>query len=148
MPLVTKGRQGSLLSKPRSISVLFGALVVLVWYALKSKSDNTLYSNTWHGLIAASVMYVCIGTVHLPAGPFIRPHPVFWKGVLAISILYLLLLVFMLFHEIGDARQLVAFLDTSLGKMLPETNYAENCAFTWTNVKVLEYKFNDVIVKI
>lgn len=146
MPLVIKGRRGSLLSKPRSISVLFGALVVLVWYALKPKSDNTLYSNTWRGLIAAAVMYVCIGTVHLPTGPFIRPHPVFWKGILAISILYLLMLVFMLFHELGDARQLVAFLDPSLGKSLPEKNYAENCAFTWTNVKVRKNQFSDVIV--
>ena len=135
--MAIRGRQGGLLfSKPRSISVLVGALVVLVWYALKPKFDNTLYSNTWRGLIAAAVMYVCIGTVHLPAGPFIRPHPVFWKSVLAVSILYLLLLVFLLFHELDDARQLVALLDTSLGKALPEKNYAEDCALTWTNVKV------------
>jgi hypothetical protein len=47
--------------------------------------------------------------IQLPNGPFFRPHPVVWRGVLAVSILYELLLVFLLFQVLNAIDDDVLF---------------------------------------
>lgn len=69
-------------------------------------------------------------------GPFIRPHPSFWRIVLGINLLYELALVFLLFQDIDSARELLKYIDPSLGRPLLEKNYAEDCAFTIRNIIV------------
>ena len=69
-------------------------------------------------------------------GPFIRPHPSFWRIVLGINLLYELALVFLLFQDIESARELLKYVDPNLGRALPEKSYGENCAFTVRNVMV------------
>jgi hypothetical protein len=32
------------------------------------------------------------------SGPFIRPHPLFWRLILSASVLYLLVMIFLLFQ--------------------------------------------------
>jgi len=68
------------------------------------------------------------------AGPFVRPHPVVWRGVLAISVLYEMFLVYLLFQNVDDARQLFKHINPSLGVPLPEKSYAENCSFDFETV--------------
>jgi Phosphatidyl serine synthase len=71
-------------------------------------------------------------------GPFIRPHPAFWRVVLGLNLLYELALVFLLFQDLNSARAMMTYLDSSLGRPLPEKSYAEDCALTpqniWVNV--------------
>ena len=50
------------------------------------------------GVIAVVVIFLLIGIIHMPDGPFIRPHPVLWRLVLCISILYILMLIYILFQ--------------------------------------------------
>lgn len=69
-------------------------------------------------------------------GPFIRPHPAFWRVVLGINLLYELALVFLIFQDLGSARTMMTYLDSNLGKALPERSYAENCEFTFANIWV------------
>lgn len=69
-------------------------------------------------------------------GPFIRPHPAFWRIALGINLLYELALVFLLFQDLGTARQMMKYIDTNLGVPLPEKSYAENCDFTLQNIWV------------
>lgn len=69
-------------------------------------------------------------------GPFIRPHPSFWRIVLGINLLYVLALVFLLFQDLDSAREMMKYLDPNLGVALPEKSYGENCDFTFTNVWV------------
>ena len=69
-------------------------------------------------------------------GPFIRPHPSFWRIVLGINLLYELALVFLLFQDIDSARELLKYIDPNLGRALPEKSYGENCAFTVQNIIV------------
>lgn len=63
-------------------------------------------------------------------GPFIRPHPAFWRIILGINLLYELTMVFLLFEDLPSARQYLLLVDSSLNKPLPEKNYAEDCALT------------------
>jgi len=69
-------------------------------------------------------------------GPFIRPHPSFWRIVLGINLLYELALVFLLFQDIDSARELLKYIDPNLGRPPPEKSYGENCAFTIQNIIV------------
>lgn len=63
-------------------------------------------------------------------GPFIRPHPSFWRAMLGINLIYELALVFLLFQDLDSARGMMTLIDPNLGVPLPEKNYAEDCALT------------------
>ena len=69
-------------------------------------------------------------------GPFIRPHPAFWRAILGINLLYELALVFLLFQDLSSARTMMTYLDSNLGKPLPEKSYGENCELTPQNIWV------------
>lgn len=83
------------------------------------------------GLGAAALMFMMVGMTQFNDGPFQRPHPVIWRFVLAVSVLYLLVLVFLLFQvsAIGLARprthgqtpmqgrHLLSHLDPALGTL-------------------------------
>ena len=59
--------------------------------------DDSLY-NVKRGVIAVIIVFILIGVIHMPDGPFVRPHPVIWRLVLCVLILYVLLLIFALFQ--------------------------------------------------
>ena len=59
--------------------------------------DDTLY-NVRRGIVAVVIVFILIGVIHMPDGPFVRPHPVVWRLVLCVLILYVLLLIFALFQ--------------------------------------------------
>ena len=69
-------------------------------------------------------------------GPFIRPHPSFWRIVLGVNLLYELALVFMLFQDLDSARKLLTYIDPNLGRPLHEASYAESCALTVQRIVV------------
>ena len=69
-------------------------------------------------------------------GPFIRPHPAFWRAVLGVNLLYELALVFLLFQDLDSARKMMTLIDPTLGVPLPEKSYAEDCSFTPRNIWV------------
>lgn len=68
---------------------------------IEQTPDDTAY-NTKRGLIAVVVVFILIGIIHMPDGPFMRPHPAFWRLILCLSILYVLLLIFLLFQVSGS----------------------------------------------
>ena len=88
------------------------------------------------GVYASIVGFLVFSMIQFRDGPFIRPHPSFWRVVLGLNLLYELALVFLLFQDLSSARSMMTYLDPNLGRPLPEKNYAENCAFTPQNVWV------------
>ena len=88
------------------------------------------------GLGVAALVFLFVGLMFLGGkGPFIRPHPAIWRLVLSLSVLYLMALVTVLFLSLDQARQLLRYIDESLGQELPEKSYAEDCSFTWTAIR-------------
>jgi phosphatidylserine synthase 2 len=85
-------------------------------------------------------------------GPFIRPHPAFWRMVLGVNLLYELALVFLLFEDLNSARNMMKILDPSLGVPLPEKSYAEDCALTPMTIWVcalfysIAWKTSDILL--
>ncbi|THH10295.1 hypothetical protein EW146_g8420 [Bondarzewia mesenterica] len=86
------------------------------------------------GAYAAIACFLSFSMIQFRDGPFIRPHPAFWRIVLGVNLLYELALVFLLFQDLGSARTMMTYLDPNLGKALPEKSYGENCALTVQNV--------------
>ena len=56
-----------------------------------------------------------------------RPHPVFWRMLLSVFILYAMYMTYMLCIPNDNARQLLRIFDDNLGKPLPEKSYGEDC---------------------
>ncbi|EJC98958.1 phosphatidylserine synthase 2 [Fomitiporia mediterranea MF3/22] len=86
------------------------------------------------GVYAAVCFFLLFSTLQFRDGPFIRPHPAFWRIVLGINLLYELAMVFLLFQDLDTARQMLKYIDPNLGVPLPEKSYAENCEFTFRNI--------------
>ena len=120
--------------KPHTISVLVLMLSFFLYIALYVTEDADSVRNTKVGLGAAAMVLVLLGLLMFPDGPFIRPHPALWRIVTASSAVYLILLVFLLFQNKHDAREILRYFDSSLGIKLPERSYATNCDLTWDNV--------------
>jgi len=83
--------------------------------------------NVKRGLWAVVGAFLLFGVINTPDGPFIRPHPAFWRLILCMSIIYELALVFLIFQTVDDARGLMVHFDDTLGKPLPEKSYGGNC---------------------
>ncbi len=109
------------------------ALVVtcLIIFILSFKKNNFLseyFDDNYKMGIFGCVICICVfGSLFFPDSLLRRPHPIFWRLIMSITILYLLFITFMLFQTRDDARNLLKFFDKNLGKPLPEKNYAENC---------------------
>ena len=82
------------------------------------------------GVYAAIAAFLMFSMIQFRDGPFIRPHPAFWRMILGANLLYELALVFLLFQDLKTARHMMTYIDSNLGVPLPEKNYAEDCALT------------------
>lgn len=48
------------------------------------------------------MVFVFYGMTQLRDGPFIRPHPVFWRAIQALSVVYLMLMIYLFFQVINS----------------------------------------------
>jgi hypothetical protein len=99
-----------------------------VWASIIG-NDSVLNSLN-SGVYAAITAFLSFSMIQFRDGPFIRPHPAFWRVVLGVNLLYELALVFLLFQDLNSARGMMKLLDESLGVPLPEKGYADNCELT------------------
>ena len=84
--------------RAHTITALVLITLGLIYVSLIEQTpDDTAY-NTKRGMVAVIVVFILIGIIHMPDGPFLRPHPVLWRLVLCATILYVLLLIFLLFQ--------------------------------------------------
>ena len=94
-------------------------------------------SRNYSGVYAAIVSFLLFAMIQFRDGPFIRPHPAFWRIILGVNLLYELALVFLLFQDVKTARSMMTFIDPSLGISLPEKSYAEDCSLSGNNFWVI-----------
>ncbi|CAE6482472.1 unnamed protein product [Rhizoctonia solani] len=90
------------------------------------------------GVYASICAFLLFSMVQFRDGPFIRPHPAFWRIVLGVNLLYELALVFLLFQDLDSARTMMTYLDPNLGVPLPEKSYAEDCSLTTSNLWAIQ----------
>uniref|UniRef100_A0A7E4W0S0 Phosphatidylserine synthase n=1 Tax=Panagrellus redivivus TaxID=6233 RepID=A0A7E4W0S0_PANRE len=117
------------LYKPHTITVLTLLTALLLYKAFSIEDDKT-ENNIYHGLQAVGALFIILSALVFPNGPFIRPHPLIWRIVFGLSVLYVLVLQFTLFQTYDDVKKALTWLDPEgLGmKELKEKEYAINCS--------------------
>ncbi|KAI0989098.1 hypothetical protein GJ496_002579 [Pomphorhynchus laevis] len=114
--------------KAHTFTALLAIGVTLCYVASYNRHQPTsAYQNIQRGLIGCLVFFVGFCTVHLPNGPFIRPHPAFWRFILSITVVYEIGLIFLLFQNNDDVRHFLKYIDSNLGVPLTEKDYGGNC---------------------
>ncbi|CAH1256392.1 PTDSS2 [Branchiostoma lanceolatum] len=113
--------------RAHTLTVLVGLICVLIYVTLLEETPNNSEYNTKRGLAFVVIVFLAFAVTYTPDGPFKRPHPSIWRLVLCLSVVYELCLIFVLFQTVDDARQLMKYLDESLGEPLPEQSYGGNC---------------------
>ncbi|KAL0961514.1 hypothetical protein HGRIS_006455 [Hohenbuehelia grisea] len=120
--------------KPITLTALSVALAVLAYVATTQDVLEEGRDKRRVGVYAAISAFLLFSMLQFRDGPFIRPHPSFWRMALGINLLYELAMVFMLFQDLNSARMMLTYIDPNLGVPLPEKSYAENCALTTKNI--------------
>jgi hypothetical protein len=115
-------------------------------YCLRTTTQRRLCSRCWcvsacnyvpqQCLVLHFAAFLSFSMIQFRDGPYVRPHPAFWRIILGINLLYELALVFLLFQDLPNARLMMKALDPSLGVPLAEKSYADDCSFTPTTLWV------------
>ncbi|KAJ7075782.1 phosphatidyl serine synthase-domain-containing protein [Mycena belliarum] len=116
--------------KPITLTALSALLFVLAYVATTPSVLPEGADKRRAGAYAAGGAFLAFAVIQFRDGPFIRPHPAFWRAVLGVNLLYELALVFLLFQDLGSARGMMRMLDDRLGVPLPEKGYADDCRLT------------------
>ncbi|KAH9851756.1 phosphatidyl serine synthase-domain-containing protein [Lenzites betulinus] len=120
--------------KPITLTALGLGMAVLAYVAMTQDVLREGNEKKRIGILASIASFLLFSMIQFRDGPFIRPHPAFWRVILGINLLYELAMVFLLFQDLDSARSMMTFLDSSLGRPLPEKSYAENCDLTPQNI--------------
>lgn len=93
------------------------------------RDDVNSDDNIWNGLCCMVFIFLVISVLAFPNGPFTRPHPALWRIVFGLSVLYFMLLVFLLFQNTQDTRKMLGWVYPDLKNGTPdEKEYAVNCS--------------------
>ena len=119
--------------QPHTISLLFICVLALTWTAF-TRDDSDWHNNILTGLVGVLIFFMILSILTLPNGPFTRPHPALWRCVLGVSILYLLLLQFLLHQDWATVRSIIVWIDPSMTNYTidSEKEYGVDCwDITW-----------------
>lgn len=67
--------------------------------------------NIYDGLLGTLALFLVVSALAFPNGPFIRPHPVLWRIIFGLSVVYLMILQFTLFQTYEDVKKVLTWLD-------------------------------------
>lgn len=95
-----------------------------------SRNDSDLSENVRHGCYCVIFFFLIISCLAFPNGPFTRPHPVVWRMVFGMSVLYLLCLLFLLFQDYKTVKAIIYWIDPGLRDFHidSEKEYGVNCS--------------------
>ena len=123
--------------RPRTMTLLSILCLILIYTAFLRNDETTTASNITTGLLGISFLFLAIGLLVFPNGPFTRPHPAIWRLVFGASVLYFLLISFLLFQRYSDVMKMLHYLDPSLKKLEADSHtqvYTRQCDWTASNL--------------
>ncbi|XP_036792302.1 phosphatidylserine synthase 1 isoform X7 [Oncorhynchus mykiss] len=123
--------------KPHTITLLTCTVLSLMYFAF-TRDETNEDANLWVGLILVLSFFLVISVLAFPNGPFTRPHPAIWRIVFGLSVLYFLFLVFIIFLNWEQVKNVMYWLDPNLRYATREADimeYAVNChVITWERI--------------
>ncbi|TDH67914.1 hypothetical protein CCR75_003812 [Bremia lactucae] len=130
---VSDDNESQWISSPHTLTAGFLLILWIVYAAFhESVASYTDPNEQFAADVKRGVKYACVFfltycSLQLPDGHFKRPHPIVWRLLTGMFILYEMLLIVLLFLKTHDARQFMKGFDSTLGVELPETSYAGDC---------------------
>ncbi|XP_017844012.2 phosphatidylserine synthase 1 isoform X2 [Drosophila busckii] len=123
--------------KPHTITLLAVSILAGMYFAFV-RNESNLDDNLWSGLCCIVFFFLIISVIAFPNGPFTRPHPAVWRILFGCSVLYLLMLQFLMFQNYPTIRNIFYWLDPKLKNFQidMEKEYGVNCSdVSWDRVK-------------
>lgn len=78
------------------------------------RNETNIDDNLWAGLLCIVFFFLIVSVIAFPNGPFTRPHPAVWRILFGCSVLYLLMLQFLMFQNYPTIRSIFYWLDPKL----------------------------------
>ncbi|XP_077989838.1 phosphatidylserine synthase 1-like [Glandiceps talaboti] len=132
--------------KPHTITLLSVSVLTALYFAFTRDEENSTEDNIWAGVCSMVFFFLIISMLAFPNGPFTRPHPAIWRIVFGLSVIYLLLLGFVLFQSIKDIKALMySFYPELRDVREPDsTQYAVNCSVVtaerlWSHMDIFAF---------
>ncbi|XP_041785083.1 phosphatidylserine synthase isoform X1 [Anopheles merus] len=131
--------------KPHTITLLAVSIFGVMYFAfVRDQSD--IQENIWAGMVCVIFFFLIISVLAFPNGPFTRPHPVVWRMLFGLSVLYLMLLQFLMFQDYKSIMGIFYWFDPKLRDFHidMEKQYAANCSDMsferiWSHVDVFAW---------
>eukprot|EP01080_Neovahlkampfia_damariscottae_P001051 gene1051-10570_t len=134
-----------ILYQPHTLTVLFAAISIVAYYAIYDISSSTDV-NIRRGIVAIFFIFLVYCAIQLRDGFLLRPHPIIWRIVRGIGIIYCSVLVFLLFQTRDDTRQFLKYFYPNLGVPLEEKSYANDCRlYTPENPNSIFFNFKNTL---
>lgn len=123
--------------KPRTLTLLVLISLALAWIAFAWDDGREPRENMAAGIAGVATLFISIGLLVFPNGPFTRPHPLVWRVVFGLSMLYLLCLSFVLFQRHRDVLLVLRWIDPRLSSDSRSEEDVDHkvCEFTWKTIK-------------
>ncbi|UYV60293.1 PTDSS1 [Cordylochernes scorpioides] len=71
------------------------------------REDGKIEDNIWAGMLCVVFFFLIVSVLAFPNGPFTRPHPAIWRIVFGLSVIYLLVLIFILFQNYSTIKSII-----------------------------------------
>jgi len=84
-------------------------------------------ANAKAGVMAGILVFLGYSVTHGPRTSMVRPHPALWRLVHGVLVVYLLLLVYLVHQDVGDARAFLRHLHPDLSGAVSYRSYATDC---------------------
>ncbi len=123
--------------QPRTLTLLLVIIICLVCAAFMRDDVSDRQANIAAGIYTFCFLFMSIGLLVFPNGPYTRPHPAVWRLVFGMSFLYFLFLSLLLFQSYGDIRMLLIWVDKNLNQSSEAEStdfYGVDCSITWNNL--------------
>ena len=85
--------------KPHTLTLLVFCIAGLSTAAFVRDGSLSYHSNLLAGFLGVVIFFMAISILAFPNGPFTRPHPILWRMLFGASVLYLMLLQFLI-HQV------------------------------------------------
>ena len=96
--------------KPHTITLLLGCVLFLTFLAFSRDPNSDFRGNVLTGCGGIFIFFMVISILAFPNGPFTRPHPIIWRMVFGCSVLYLLIVQFLIHQgKYNESRQLLSY---------------------------------------
>jgi phosphatidylserine synthase 2 len=141
------------LYEPRTIQSLFVLFIIITitsyWYHQSTEEKKEIgvvmhprSLDTKQGLLFVVIFILGYCMVQVRDGLLIRPHPVIWRFVHGMGMIYVIILLFLLpFHPADVRTSLKTIISPSLGNFSTSSDYSTNCRFTWNDFSKQFFEF-------